>query len=790
LSAFNLRSRIFPRFSAPGLRISFGLRPPVVGFLSALGLLLPLVLLALPALAQNTPRIGYVHPAGGRQGSSFQATVGGQSLAGVTNVHVSGGGVNCVVVAYSRPMTPKEFNELRELRDKRRATRPGTRAGQPAASTNVWTTTDEKRFAELTAQFEKNPPNRQGNPAISEVATLRVTMAANAAPGEREIRLGTPAGFSNPLRFYVGQLPEITAPPAQARPEVRRPEATANRRPAVPPTKTETRVTLPAVLNGQVMPGEVDRYRFAARQGQRLVLAASARALIPYLPDAVPGWFQATLALSDAQGNELQYADDYRFNPDPVLFYEIPRDGDYVVEIKDSIYRGREDFVYRLTVGELPFATAVFPLGAQTGATPEVEVKGWNLPAAKLTPDTSAAGVLALTVRKDDLLSNPMPFAVDPLSEAREYEPNSSVRQAQEIKTSIILNGRIDQPGDTDLFRFEGGAGDEIVAEVRARRLNSPLDSVLKLTDASGQQLAFNDDHEDKAAGLSTHHADSQLRATLPTNGVYLIQLGDTQGKGGPEYAYRLRVSPPQPDFELRLAPATLNLRAGGTVPVTVYALRQDGFTNDITLALKDAPAGFALGGAWIPGGQDQIRITLTAPPTDQAEPISLNLEGRATVQGRSLVRPVVPAEDMMQAFAYRHLVPAKELVAAVNGRSAQRVTPRILSATPVKIPLGSTARVRLGVPPRALTDRFQLELSEPPEGLTLKAVEPAGMTTELVLECDPAKAKAGLRGNLIVSASGSGAGGTNNPARPRANQRRSPQATLPAIPFEIVGAK
>ena len=44
--------------------------------------------------------------------------------------------------------------------------------------------------------------------------------------------------------------------------------------------------------------------------GQRLVFALSARELIPYLPDAVPGWFQAVLALYDAKGNEIEFVDD------------------------------------------------------------------------------------------------------------------------------------------------------------------------------------------------------------------------------------------------------------------------------------------------------------------------------------------------------------------------------------------------------------------------------------------------------------------------------------------------
>ena len=39
------------------------------------------------------------------------------------------------------------------------------------------------------------------------------------------------------------------------------------------------------------------------------------------------------------------------------------RDGRYTVQIRDALHRGREDFVYRLTLGEIPFVTSVFPLG-------------------------------------------------------------------------------------------------------------------------------------------------------------------------------------------------------------------------------------------------------------------------------------------------------------------------------------------------------------------------------------------------------------------------------------------
>ena len=58
-------------------------------------LLVPACVLAIasPALAQRAPRIGYVFPAGGQQGESFEVTLGGQFLNGASDVVVSGNGV-------------------------------------------------------------------------------------------------------------------------------------------------------------------------------------------------------------------------------------------------------------------------------------------------------------------------------------------------------------------------------------------------------------------------------------------------------------------------------------------------------------------------------------------------------------------------------------------------------------------------------------------------------------------------------------------------------------------------
>jgi len=437
---------------------------------------------------------------------------------------------------------------------------------------------------------------------------------------------------------------------------------------------------VPCTMNGQVAFGEVNRYRFEAQKGQRLVISVHARHLTPYIADAVPGWFQAVLKLCDANGKEVAYNDDYRANPDPVIYHEVARDGEYVLTISEALYRGREDFVYRITIGEAPFVTSIFPLGGRAGEPGEIEMKGWNLEKAELAPPPRDAGpgIHLIAANKKGFASNYLPFALDTLPERFEKESNDDQAHAQKVKLPIIVNGRMDRPGDWDVFEIEGRAGDTIVAEVTARRLDSPMDSLLKLTDAKGKLLTFNDDHDDPGSGLNTHHADSYLMVKLPADGTYYVHLGETARNGGEAYAYRLRISAPRPDFALRTSPSMAGLRSRGSGAVTVYAIRKDGFDGDIVLSLKDAPEGFSSWKVKLAKDKPSVRMGFKTTLREMREPVALTIEGRAEVGENVIVREAVPAEDRMQAFLWRHLVPAEELVAMVYNPSYKPPATRV----------------------------------------------------------------------------------------------------------------
>ena len=66
------------------------------------------------AQAQQRPYIGFVYPAGGQQGTTFQIKLGGQGLDGIKDAVVSGPGVTTKVVEYFRKMGPQDMQLLGE----------------------------------------------------------------------------------------------------------------------------------------------------------------------------------------------------------------------------------------------------------------------------------------------------------------------------------------------------------------------------------------------------------------------------------------------------------------------------------------------------------------------------------------------------------------------------------------------------------------------------------------------------------------------------------------------------
>jgi hypothetical protein len=178
--------------------------------------------------------------------------------------------------------------------------------------------------------------------------------------------------------------------------------------------------------------------------------------------------------------------------------------------------------------------------------------------------------------------------------------------------------------------------------------------------------------------------------------------------------------------------------------------------------------------------------MTLTAPHKAPDKPVALQLEGRARIGGQTISRPAVPADDVMQAFLYRHLVPSQELLVAFQKAKWREPPVKLAGRSPVRIPLGGSVDIRFKTRKRPVLNEMQLELSDPPEGLTLHnvTVVPEGLAFQL--KADKDTMQSGFVDNLIVEAFREFTPKQKD-GKPANQKRRYSMGVLPAIPIEIV---
>ena len=322
-------------------------RPLVIHSLCAAALLIPSM--GRGAMVNPNPKVGYLLPPGGQRGNTVEVTITGSQISQPTGIVVEGDRIEAHIEHTYRAMrAPLERDERRVVHQALAMAREGRAISEslvsqipdrpylrPLRNPDVRPTEHDLRRIEYEYfLFEQQRLRRTAR--LGRDIRARFRIPRNVEPGPYEVRLLTRFGTSNPVHFIVGDCPETL----EAEP------CTADEQPVDPP------LDLPICINGQIYPGDVDIYRFRAREGQTVSLHAAARELKPFLADGVPGWFEAMLALYGGDGKEITYRDCTQFRPDPTIVFTVPRDGVYTVHLRDSLYRGRWDFVYRLTIRE------------------------------------------------------------------------------------------------------------------------------------------------------------------------------------------------------------------------------------------------------------------------------------------------------------------------------------------------------------------------------------------------------------------------------------------------------
>ena len=165
---------------------------------------------------------------------------------------------------------------------------------------------------------------------------------------------------------------------------------------------------------------------------------------------------------------------------------------------------------------------AAVPLGVKSEAQVELTVSKDVEP-----------GVHWFRIATPNGTSNMLPLDVGSLKEVSQQR-NSSGPQQVELPATLV--GAVSAVGEVNGYSFDGRAGQEMVFQVVASRLDSQLESLLVLRDSSGQEIA--------SAGEYLREPDAVLVAKLPKDGKYTISISDRDEKGGWDYFYRLNAGP------------------------------------------------------------------------------------------------------------------------------------------------------------------------------------------------------------------------------------------------------
>jgi len=557
----------------------------------------------------------------------------------------------------------------------------GTNLAEP---TGLWTSFPAK----VTIPTENN--NGKDNAKL----LVHLEVPKDAPMGFHTIALATTRGMSNYRLFCLDDLPELL-------------QAGKNNT-----KETAQAVAHPAVVAGKVTAEANDYYKVTAKAGERISFEVLGRRL--------GSAFDPQLTLFDAKsGRELPGGhsnDAPGLQTDPRLTYTFKDAGDYLVEIRDVSYRGGEDFIYRLRIGDFPCATTPLPMAIKRGSKVAVNFAG---------PTVDGVTPIEVTAPADPLLSCvyvapkgpsglygwPVSLALSDLEEVVEQEPNDELSKANRVPVPGAVTGRFEKKDDADFFIFALKKGQRYLLEAHTQDLHSPTEVDMVLLDAKGTQL--------QASNLQ---GPPRLDFTPTADGDFVLKMKHLLLWGGPAETYRVTITPYEPGFDLAVGIDRFDVGQGATFTIPIFATRRD-YAGPIEVSVIGNPK--LTGQVTLPATPPQPNmpngtLTITAAADTPIGPTEFRIQGKATINGKEVVSIL-----SVRALASQSL-------------AALPVPPR-----PMDERLGLAVKA---APPFTLTFKFDEASATPgkPIGLTVTATRAAGFTEEIALTANglPANVK------------------------------------------------
>ena len=473
--------------------------------------------------------------------------------------------------------------------------------------------------------------------SVDKVEKNKVEVTVSVAPdvplGGHMWRVRTKSGVSDMRQLFVGPFASVEEKEPNNDFEAPQP------------------VSFNQTIEGVAGNEDVDYFKLSAKKGQRISLEIEGMRLGNVA-------FDPFVAVYDSKRFELASSDDTVLHrQDGYLSVVAPADGDYVIQVRESSYRGTGNSHYRLHVGSFRRPDVCYPSGGKVGTTRKVKFIERSGEAVEQEVKFPAEPKNEHLVY---LASDPAPsgnvMRVSSFDDYMEQEPNDDFAHANAsgLVAPCAFNGIIEKPGDVDYFKFKLTKGQKVDFRAYAQALGSPLDTVIYVFNSKGNQVGGNDD------GGGYRRMDSKFTYTAPDDGEYAISITDHLGRGGPNFVYRIEAVASMPEVAFSSPNFGVNdshkrqfiaVPRGGRYATMVNVTRNNA-SGDMSFLTPGLPAGVKLLTPSIPGNQTSF-------------PVVFEAEANAPLSGVAMPIRLKPADDKQQVEG--HLAQVFDMVRSGN---------------------------------------------------------------------------------------------------------------------------
>lgn len=380
---------------------------------------------------------------------------------------------------------------------------------------------------------------------------------------------------------------------------------------------------------------DIDRYRVPGKTGQHLSVEVDA----VWIAERYYGGseFDLMVRILDLQGHELGRNDDSALHlQDPMLSVLLPRDEEYIVEIKQRVFGG--SCHYTAHIGDNARPLVAYPAGGPAGKP---------LPATLLgDPSGPIKHSISLPDKAGDFdwfdnMPSPLPMRVSPYANVLEDNATTAV-------PPVALNGIIEHPGDADSFRLTAKKGERWRVRVYARSLGTSLDPRLEIRRVGSDDIEIEaDDATLEDRGLYAMGGQIQRKEKMDpsivwepkTDGEYELSISDMRGLGDPLSVYRIEIEAVQNEVNTSIAARVIDgvecprltsiaIPQGGRWNVNINLTEAQGnqYKGDLQLIAEGLPRGVKMIAPRIIAGSKQAQAQFISDATVKPQVALINL--------------------------------------------------------------------------------------------------------------------------------------------------------------------